>query len=869
MADIEDTLMQLVDAGDVQDGVNLCRSMSRKPRSPEDRENMRAAARKLLERFPDDPGLHIAVAAMLLRSGNLTDAHEQLRQMKRGFPDEERIHELLGEVLLRMGDARGAVVAFERALTLNADVAVEEVLTEARVLTRAQDARGAEAVAREARMILGEPAEPLAVRRRGLSEIKTPIVHDVRAMVDGLSHSSAPPRPLASARPPGRGRAGTSFPPPGMRGSDASLRPRAAPHASAAPQAGSLGTSRGGSVAPRGPLPSIPPAEMPHVSAKEEETAISRRTWIVGGVGLLAALATGGLVASRWGEGRGFDRALVDLAIAAMLTARPTELDRATALSRRVLAQAPRSSEAGVRAMQAAVLGVLDGRESPGGLDAAVEDARARGALAEEVAPGEALSLLLRGQVAEAKTRLATTQPREQPIDAVVLHVVRGVVLERASDAAARESYEAAVKAEPRAVAALLRLGRMLIAEGDGEAASATLQRIAALGEDRRPLVVDLESIARHAGVPLLAAADASPPPKHLGDDLPRALRASGIAVEAAGAGDDAEASARMGAAVLAAETASDAALVGRIALRRGALGAVSFAVHRATELGAGDARGAFLAAQLAYARGDLARVEELHKRLPERAAAACAGLLAYERGDLPALAAAAPRAASVLSGALKLGTVRLGGARPLESAELARLTDLEGPAGELIAVDAWLDRGTDVDLEAAAAITLSWPREGRGALRALRIARLLRLRGDRAGAHEALGDAAELPTAQAAIETLLDRDKARVAVVRARLDAALEAARPWLGALERVASRDDAGAKKLIADASVPGPESGLVVRTAAALALSATGDKRSKALVKEITAVFPDGRDLQRERRAGGGGKAAPAAGSGDTYD
>ena len=79
--------------------------------------------------------------------------------------------------------------------------------------------------------------------------------------------------------------------------------------------------------------------------------------------------------------------------------------------------------------------------------------------------------------------------------------------------------------------------------------------------------------------------------------------------MEAAGAGDDAEASARMGAAVLAAETASDAALVGRIALRRGALGAVFLAVHRATELGAGDARGAFLAAQLAYARGDLARV--------------------------------------------------------------------------------------------------------------------------------------------------------------------------------------------------------------------------------------------------------------------
>ena len=115
-----------------------------------------------------------------------------------------------------------------------------------------------------------------------------------------------------------------------------------------------------------------------------------------------------------------------------------------------------------------------------------MEDARARGALAEEVASGEALSLLLRGQVAEAKTRLATTLPGEHPIDAVVLHVVRGVVLERASDAAARESYEAAIKAEPKAVAALLRLGRMLIAEGDGEAASATLQRIAALGEDRR-----------------------------------------------------------------------------------------------------------------------------------------------------------------------------------------------------------------------------------------------------------------------------------------------------------------------------------------------------------------------------------------------
>ena len=133
--EIGDTLLQLADAGDMQDAIGLCRSLSRKPRKGEDREKLRAVARKLIERFPDEPALQIAVATMLLRSGTLPEAHELLRQIKRNFPDEERVHELLGEVLLRMGDARGAVIAFERALTLHQDVAIEEVQTEARVLT--------------------------------------------------------------------------------------------------------------------------------------------------------------------------------------------------------------------------------------------------------------------------------------------------------------------------------------------------------------------------------------------------------------------------------------------------------------------------------------------------------------------------------------------------------------------------------------------------------------------------------------------------------------------------------------------------------------------------------------------------------------
>src|SRR5690606_15852278 len=166
-----------------------------------------------------------------------------------------------------------------------------------------------------------------------------------------------------------------------------------------------------------------------------------------------------------------------------------------------------------------------------------------------------------------------------------------------------------------------------------------------ALGPERRPLVVAFETIARHAGVPLGTPSDDADGPRRIDADLPRALRAADMALQAAAVNDVAEIEARMGAAVLAAETAADAALVGRIALRDGATGAARLAVSRATEPGAGDPRGAFLAAQLAFARGDLARVEDLQKRLPERASAALAGLVAYERGDLAALAAAAPRA--------------------------------------------------------------------------------------------------------------------------------------------------------------------------------------------------------------------------------
>ena len=197
--EIGDTLLQLADAGDMQDAIGLCRSLSRKPRKGEDREKLRAVARKLIERFPDEPALQIAVATMLLRSGTLPEAHE-----------------LLGEVLLRMGDARGAVIAFERALTLHQDVAIEEVQTEARVLTRVQDARGEEAVAGEARDILGDPSEPLAVRRRGLSNVKTPIVNDVRGMLE--RHGSGGPRIGTPARPTStRPRSTSGYPSTGLR----------------------------------------------------------------------------------------------------------------------------------------------------------------------------------------------------------------------------------------------------------------------------------------------------------------------------------------------------------------------------------------------------------------------------------------------------------------------------------------------------------------------------------------------------------------------------------------------------------------------------------------------------------------------------
>lgn len=854
--EIGDTLLQLADAGDMQDAIGLCRSLSRKPRKGEDREKLRAVSRKLIERFPDEPALQIAVATMLLRSGTLPEAHELLRQIKRNFPDEERVHELLGEVLLRMGDARGAVIALERALTLHQDVAIEEVQTEARVLTRLQDARGEEAVAGEARDILGDPSEPLAVRRRGLSNVKTPIVNDVRGMLERHG-SSGPVRVGTPARSTStRPRAGgSSYPSTGLRVSE---KPPAYVGASAAPPPRAASSS---SPVLRTSVPP-PPPDMPVVHARDEQESVSRRTWILGAIAAVATIGAGGLLASRLSEGRRFDLATINLAIDAMLTARPSQLDRATAFTRRVLGQAPKSSEVAVRAVQAATLALLDGRESPGGLEAAIEEAKSRGANPPEVAAGEALSMLARGQVAEAKARLANVEPGGQEIDAVVLHVVRGVILERASDPGARAAYEAAVEADSKAVAALVRIARMFLAEGDGEAAATAIQRLEALGPEHLPIVTGLRTIARQAGVPLPGAGDDASAPKRLDEDVPRALRAAGLAIEAATVADPGQADAMMGAAVLAAETATDAALVGRIALRRGSIGAARLAIARAAELGPGDPRAAFLAAQLAFERGELGAVEEAQKKLPERAAAACTGLLAYERGDLAGLTAAAPRASSFLAPALKLATDRLQAARPLDPADLKRLASREGPFGELVAVDAWLDRGSDADLEAAAEIALRrWSPSERGPLRAARVARLLRLRGDHEAARAALGDAVQAGTPGAFVEALLLRTRADVGLT-SRAEAVGKPAGPWIRALERATAKDQAGAKKLIKAEAVPGPDAGIVTRLAAAHALAAVDDARGKAITRELTAVFPELRDLAREKKAaaGGGRRAAP---------
>jgi len=846
--EIGDTLIQLAEAADLDDSIALCRALARKPRKGEDREKLRSLARKLVERFPDDASLYIAVGTMLLRSGTLGEAHETMRHIKRAFPEDDHVHELLGEVLMRMGDARGAVIAFERSLTVAPNIAVEEVLVEARVLGRTQDVRGAEATAAEAREILGDASEPLAVRRRGLSDKKTPL-HDVRSMVDGMPGRLPTPSRNASYRP--RAITGPAMP---------SLPNSGAPPARS-------------SIAPSGSIP--PPAlDMPLLRARVEEPVFSRRTWMLGAAAGVLALGAGGALAVRaFRDGIGLDHAVVDLAVEAMLTAKPSQLDRATALLRRALVGAPRSSEAGVRAMQVAVLSVLDGQESTGGLDAAIEEAKARGASALEVASGEAMSLLLRGDAAGAKTRLEGVEPAGSPIDAVALHLVRGIVLERVSDATAIAAYEAALAAEPKAVAAALRIARARIAEGDAEGAAKAIETIAALGDTQRPLASALETLARATGLALGGAVATSAPPPKLGDDLPKSLKGVDLALAALASSDAEKTSAMFGAAILSTETATDAALLGLVALRRGLTGSAAFASSRAAELGAGDPSGAYLAALVAYVSGDLARVESTAKRLPERLAATCGALLAYEGSDLAALRAALPKVAATHASTLQLAVTRLAGERALETAELASLAQGHGFLGQIVSIDGSLDRGDRADLDAAAAILHKWPTDERGPVRAARAARLSRLRDDVAGARVALRDAANSMSPATLLEAILVRDKSDAATLRARVETSPEATRAWLSALERATAKDSASAKKITKGLALPDAEAATTLRMIAALALASTGEgANARPILKQLGTLWPANADVRKAmKRAGGGGEepAAVVEGDGGAYE
>jgi tetratricopeptide (TPR) repeat protein len=852
---IGDTLIELAEAADLEDSLMLARALTRKPRKGEEREKLRNFARKLLERFPDEADLAIAVATMLLRSGTLGEAHETLRQIKRGFPDEERVHELLGEVLMRMGDPRGAVIAFERSLTVAPNVAVEEVVVEARVLARTQDGRPPEAVAADAKDVLGDPSEPLAVRRRAPDAGgKALATHDVRSLIDGI-------RPATPGRTSYRSRAIT-----GPERSNVSL--------SAPPVARMSVPSTGRASVP--PSASIPPPapDQPLPRARDEETGISRRTLL--GVGAVAvALGAAGLFAVRsFSEGIGLDRAVVTLAVDAMLTAKPSQLDRATTLLRRALVGAPRSSEAGVRAMQASILGLLDGRESLGGLDAAIEEAKARGAASPEVAAGEALLLVLRNDAAGAKAKLEGVEPAGSLIDAVTLHIVRGVVLERLGDPTALASYEAALAADPKAVAAAVRLTRARIVEGDVDATKKLVEKISAL-PDQGALASALETLARATGLAIGGSAPTDGRPPKLGDDLPKSLQAAGLALSALASSDRQQSAAMFGAAALAAETATDAALLGLIALRGAHWGSASFAASRANELGAGDPRGAFVVALVAYVNGDLARVQATAKRLPERLAATCAALLAYEDGDLVALRAAVPKVAAPYAAALQLAVARLSGERAIKPVELVGAV-MSGFVGQLVAFDGYLDIGDRDSLEAAAMIQKIWPSEGRGAVRAPRVARLLRLRGDKAGARAALHEAPDAASPGALLEAVLLRDKSEVATLRARVDGAEGTSGPWLRALERATGKDSAGAKKLLKGVALPGPEAPVTERLAAVLALGATGEAaKAKVLAKPLVTLWPENADLARAAKRGGdedeveaeapapGAAAAPAPG------
>jgi tetratricopeptide (TPR) repeat protein len=477
------------------------------------------------------------------------------------------------------------------------------------------------------------------------------------------------------------------------------------------------------------------------------------------------------------------------------------------------------------------------------GADVTFEEAMLRakdvGVPDEKIAFAQLASFLFQGDTAGAAALLPKLEPKAQG-DAWY-QMLAGAVLERAGDARARDRFAAAAKIDPTLLYAEIALARSMAIDGDPQTAIDLAKQLRTKYADR---VEGVALVALAWGRDPGRGEQAPPEADEVvarAKELPVSLAFVPHAVNALRAVDKHawdEATKHVKSGLAVADGPGVAAWLGSIAIlagdeataRSAALAAVSFsAVYPPARVLA--ARVALLGDRLDEA---LKATEELEPSSPDVAVVRAAA--SYERGDADGVARAieaVPAEGRKLPFLQPLATATLGlaGRATLSPKELVGMSDDEAPWSDLVAMDIALDRG---DIETADAIAKGWKGSEGRPLRAVRLARLARFKGDLDAAERASLTAIESGTVTPRVlweraATLVARGKhAEVGPLLAKYPLVLGPLATWINAyaLASAGKVDDAKGKT----ASIDPPPAGApyLARVIAAAALGAMKDKK-----------------------------------------
>jgi tetratricopeptide (TPR) repeat protein len=806
------------------------------------------AGRFAVQRFPNEPGVLVAVGRMYLSADELSAARAVLEHAQALAPDDGRVARVLAGVLLGEGDARRAEATIDGAISRGAGgPEMRTFRASMSEFVRAQRTHGREAVPRELKRKLSRAAAEGGARPAPVPHLLSAAPPEwtapFREWADAIAESGEPPR----AAPPAPAEPAANF--VYVRKDERKKKPQDA-----------------SSTSPASPAPPTNEASAPPQSARETATEAAassiarvedpekrrlrqrkRNRRLVTALALLLIAVPVGLALWQKHEDRQKEAKNLCYHAATALAAGGAESAKtANDALQQAFDLEPSSGDVAACLTRVRALQVLE--QSPSSADQLVHmitSAERFGASPPEIAYLEvAAAIGVRdGKRAESLVARYDQDPARRIHS--VYELSAGAALDLVGDARASDRYKAALGLEPSLFVAEVRLARSLLL-GGAHAQGAT--RVQGLFQTfpGRPETKVLDALVRIQD----PAQTMGPLPKlelPLPEEVPLSLRAIVRALSAGVLPDKAQRAAGLAAAIAESDAPSSAVFCGTIALSVGETGLAREAVRRATETAPAYVPALMLSTKAALLEG---RAEEA-----SGAASAIVGpeiglaraLVAYETGDAVRL----KESADALRGPDSPGYVlvvaardRLVGAKALALPRIEALSVARDPWGVIIAIDAALDRGEIklarglLEREAALAAT---------PLGAERMGRLLRYEGRIDDARKVLSGApltrpALLQRAYADAEVSAEREKSAASVGER-----YEPERRWVEAY-LVGRGSPLKASPLLAKQKVPAGDAPLSLRIAAGLALGASRDQRGEELVRGMVAEFRQNPDVIR---------------------